>query len=154
MEFRREVPGLLVEIEAEAKDGEGREVFAGDGFDEQAGEFTVLEKEIIRPFEGGGKTREGVDSIGHGKGTEEGKGGKAVGGDFEEKGYPEAEGFFGDPSFALAAVAGGLDFGGEDGGGRRELSAEKVLGGSTGRQDSDATVEGGGNGEVDVGDLE
>jgi len=54
----------------------------------------------------------------------------------------------------LAAVAGGLDFGGEDSGGRRELSAEKVLGGSTRRQDSDATVEEGGNGEVDVGDLE
>ena len=145
---------MLVEIEAEAKEGEGGKVFAGDGFHQQAGEFTVLEKEIIRPFEGGGKTREGVDSIGHGKGTEEGKGGKAVGGDFEEKGYPEAEGFFGDPSFALAAVAGGLDFGGEDGGGRGKLSPEKVLSGGAERKKSDATVEGGGNGEVDVGDLE
>jgi len=95
-----------------------------------------------------------MDGIGHGEGTEERKDGKAVGGDFEEKGYPEAEGFFGDPNFPLATVAGGLDFGGEDGGGRRELSPEKVLGGSTGRQDRDATVEGGGNGEVDVGDLE
>jgi hypothetical protein len=154
LEFRREVPGLLVEIEAEAKDGEGREVFAGDGFDEQAGEFTVLEKEIIRPFEGGGNTGEGMDGIGHGEGTEERKDGKAVGGDFEEKGYPEAEGFFGDPNFPLAAVAGGLDFGGEDGGGRRELSPEKVLGRGAERKKSDATVEGGGNGEVDVGDLE
>ena len=143
-----------MEIQAKAKEGEGGKVFAGDGFHQQAGEFTVLEKEIIRPFEGGGNTGDGMDGIGHGERTEERKDGKAVGGHFEEKRNPEAEGFFGDPGFALAAVAGGLDFGGEDGGGRRELSAEKVLGGSTGRQDRDATVEGGGNGEVDVGDLE
>ena len=145
---------MLVEIEAEAKEGEGGKVFAGDGFNQQAGELVVLDEEIIWPFEEGGNTGEGMDSIGHGERTEEREDGKAVGGHFEEKGNPEAEGFFGDPGFALAAVAGGLDFGGEDGGGRRELSAEKVLGGSTGRQDSDATVEGGGNGEVDVGDLE
>jgi hypothetical protein len=154
LEFRREVPGLLVEIEAEAKEGEGGKVFAGDGFDEQAGEFTVLEKEIIRPFEGGGNTGEGMDGIGHGEGTEERKDGKAVGGDFEEKGYPEAEGFFGDPNFPLATVAGGLDFGGEDGGGRRELSPEKVLSGSAGKKKGYAAVEGGGSGEVDMGDLE
>ena len=145
---------MLMEIQAKAKEGEGGEVFAGNGFHQQAGELAVLEKEIIRPFEGGGNTREGMDSIGHGERTEEREDGKAVGGHFEEKGNPEAEGFFGDPCFPLAAVAGGLDFGGEDSGGRRELSAEKVLGGSTRRQDSDATVEEGGNGEVDVGDLE
>ena len=143
-----------MEIQSEAKEGEGGKVFAGDGFNEEAGELVVLDEEIIWPFEGGGNTGEGMDSIGHGERTEEREDGKAVGGHFEEKGNPEAEGFFGDPGFALAAVAGGLDFGGEDGRGRRELSAEKVLGGSTGRQDSDATVEGGGNGEVDVGDLE
>ena len=145
---------MLMEIQPEAKEGEGGKVFAGDGFNQQAGELVVLDEEIIWPFEGGGNTGEGMDSIGHGERTEEREDGKAVGGHFEEKGNPEAEGFFGDPGFALAAVAGGLDFGGEDGGGRRELSAEKVLGGSTGRQNSDATVEGGGNGEVDVGDLE
>ena len=145
---------MLMEIEAEAKEGEGGKVFAGDGFNEEAGELVVLDEEIIWPFEGGGNTGEGMNSIGHGERTEEREDGKAVGGHFEEKGNPEAEGFFGDPGFALAAVASGLDFGSEDGGGRRELSAEKVLGGSTGRQDSDATVEGGGNGEVDVGDLE
>ena len=54
----------------------------------------------------------------------------------------------------MAAVAGGLDFGGEDGGGRRELSPEKVLSGGAGRKKGDAAVEGGGNGEVDLGDLE
>jgi len=154
LEFRREVPGLLMEIQAKAKEGEGGEVFAGNGFHQQAGELAVLEKEIIRPFEGGGNTREGMDSIGHGERTEEREDGKAVGGHFEDKGNPETEGFFGDPGFALAAVAGGLDFGGEDGGGRRELSAEEVLGGSTGSKKGDAAEEGGGNGEVDVGDLE
>ena len=143
-----------MEIQAKAKEGEGGEVFAGDGFDQQAGELAVLEKEIIRPFEGGGNTREGMDSIGHGERTEEREDGKAVGGHFEDKGNPETEGFFGDPGFALAAVAGGLDFGGENGGWRRELSAEKVLRGGAGRKKGDAAVEGGGNGEVDVGDLE
>ena len=145
---------MLMEIQPEAKEGEGGKVFAGDSFDKQAGELAVLEKEIIRPFEEGGNTREGVDSIGHGEGTEERKDGKAVGGYFKEKGDPEAEGFFGDPSFALATVAGGLDFGGEDGGGRGKLSAEKVLSGSAGKKKGDAAVEGGGSGEVDVGDLE
>ena len=124
---------MLMEIQAEAKEGEGGEVFAGYGFDEQAGELAVLEEEIIRPFEGGKNTGEGMDSIGHGEGAEERKDGEAVGRHFEEKGNPEAEGFFGDPSFALATVAGSLDFGGKDGGGRRELSAKKILGGGTGR---------------------
>jgi len=145
---------LLVEIQAKAKEGEGRKVFAGDGFHQQAGEFAILEKEVIRPFHGRGNTREGMDSIGHGERTEERKDGEAVGGYFKEKGDPEAEGFFRDPSFALAAVAGGLDSGGEDGGGRRELGAEKVLGGGAGRKKGDTAVEGGGNGEVDLGDLE
>jgi len=85
---------LLMEIQAKAKEGEGGEVFAGNGFHQQAGELAVLEKEIIRPFEGGGNTREGMDSIGHGERTEEREDGKAVGGHFEEKGNPEAEGFF------------------------------------------------------------
>ena len=143
-----------MEIQAKAKEGEGGKVFAGDGFDEQAGEFAVLEKEIIWPFERGGNTGEGMDSIGHGEGAEERKDGKTVGGYFKEKGDPEAEGFFGDPNFPLAAVAGGLDFGGEDGGGRRELSPEKVLSGSAGKKKGDAAVEGGGSGEVDLGDLE
>ena len=145
---------MLMEIQAEAKEGEGGEVFAGYGFDEQAGELAVLEEEIIRPFEGGENTGEGMDSIGYGEGTEERKDGEAVGRHFEEKGNPEAERFFGDPGFPLATMAGGLDFGGEDGGWRRELSAEKVLGGGAGRKKGDAAVEGGGNGEVDVGDLE
>jgi len=154
LEFGREVPGLLMEIQPEAKEGEGGEVFAGDGFNEEAGEFTVLDKEIIRPFEGGGNTREGMDRIGHGDRTKERKDGEAVGRHFKEKGNPESEGFFGDPGFPLATMAGGLDFGGEDGGWRRELSPEKVLGGGAERKKSDAAVEGGGNGEVDVGDLE
>ena len=54
----------------------------------------------------------------------------------------------------MATVAGGLDSGGEDGGGRGELSAEKILGGGAGRKKGDTAVEGVGNGEVDVGDLE
>ena len=66
---------MLMEIQPEAQEGEGEKVFAGYGFDEQAGEFAVLEKEIIRPFERGGNTGEGMDSIGHGKGAEERKDG-------------------------------------------------------------------------------
>jgi hypothetical protein len=43
LEFGREVPGLLMEIQPEAKEGEGGKVFAGDGFNQQAGELVVLD---------------------------------------------------------------------------------------------------------------
>ena len=79
---------MLMEIQSEAKEGEGGKVFAGDGFHQQAREFAILEKEVIRPFNGRGNTREGMDSIGHGERTEERKDGEAVGGYFKEKGDP------------------------------------------------------------------
>ena len=47
----------------------------------------------------------------------------------EEDGAPKAEGLTGDPGVALAAAAGGLDFGGPDGGDFAGF-AGKVLGGS------------------------
>ena len=42
---------MLVEVEAEAEEGERGLVRAGDGLDEEASEFAILEKEIIGPFE-------------------------------------------------------------------------------------------------------
>jgi len=42
------------------------EVGAGDGFDEEACEFAILEKEIVGPFEGGFDFGEGTDGVGGG----------------------------------------------------------------------------------------
>ena len=120
-----------MEVEAEAEEGERGLVGAGDGFDEEACEFAILEKEIVGPFEGGFDFGEGANGVGGGEGAEEGEEGEAIGGYFEKDGDPEAEGFIGEPGFALASVACGLDFGGEDsgeGGCRGRWSgAEEVL---------------------------
>ena len=120
-----------MEVEAEAEEGERGLVGAGDGFDEEACEFAILEKEIVGPFEGGFDFGEGADGVGGSEGAEEREEGEAIGGHFEEDGDPEAEGFIGEPGFALASVACGLDFGGEDsgeGGCRGRWSgAEEVL---------------------------
>jgi len=153
------IGGLLVEVKAEAEEGERGLVGAGDGFDEEACEFAILEKEIVRPFEGGFDFGEGADGVGGGEGAEKGEEGEAIGGYFEEDGDPEAEGFIGEPRFALASVACGLDFGGEDGGeggGRRRWSgAEEVLGGGGRGEDGDTVTERviGGEEEIDLVDL-
>ena len=155
-----EIDGLLVEVEAEAEEGERGLVGAGDGFDEEACEFAILEKEIVGPFEGGFDFGEGADGVGGGEGAEEREEGEAIGGYFEENGDPEAEGFIGEPGFALASVACGLDFGGEDsgkgGGERRWGGAEEVLGGGSGGEDGDTVTERviGGEEENDLVDLE
>jgi hypothetical protein len=60
----------LVEVEAEAEEGEGGLVGSGDGFDEEASEFAILEKEIVGPFEGGFDFGEGANGIGSGEGAE------------------------------------------------------------------------------------
>jgi hypothetical protein len=44
-------------------------------------------------------------------------------GDFEKERDPESEGGVGEPRLAWATVAGGLDFGGENGGGGGERGA-------------------------------
>jgi hypothetical protein len=44
-------------------------VGAGDGFDEEACEFAILEKEIVGPFEGGFDFGEGTDGVGGGEGA-------------------------------------------------------------------------------------
>ena len=75
-----EIGGLLVEVEAEAEEGERGLVGAGDGFDEEACEFAILEKEIVGPFEGGFDFGEGADGVGGGEGAEEGEEGEAIGG--------------------------------------------------------------------------
>ena len=148
-----------MEVEAEAEEGERGLVGAGDGFDEEASEFAILEKEIVGPFEGGFDFGEGADGVGGSEGAEEGEEGEAIGGYFKEDGNPEAEGFIGEPGFALASVAYGLDFGGEDsgegGGGRRWCGAEEVLGGSGGGEDGDVVAERviGGEEKIDVVDL-
>ena len=134
-----------MEVEAEAEEGERGLVGAGDGFDEEACEFAILEKEIVGPFEGGFDFGEGANGVGGGEGTEEGEEREAIGRYFEEDGDPEAEWFIGEPRFALAPVACGLDFGGEDSGegdGRGRWSgAEEVLGGSGGGEDGDTATE-------------
>jgi len=148
-----------VEVEAEAEEGERGLVGASDGFDEEACEFAILEKEIVGPFEGGFDFGEGANGVGGGEGAEEGEEGKAIGRYFEEDGDPEAEGFIGEPGFALASVACGLDFGGEDGReggrGRRWSGAEEVLGGIGCGEDGDTVTERviGGEEEIDLIDL-
>ncbi len=149
-----------MEVEAKAEEGERGLVGASDGFDEEACEFAILEKEIVGPFEGGFDFGEGADGVGGGEGAEEREEGEAIGGHFEEDGDPEAEGFIGEPRVALAAVSCGLDFGGEDGGeGGGECrwgGAEEVLGGGSGGEDGDTVTERviGGEEEIDLGDLE
>jgi hypothetical protein len=151
---------LLVKVKAEAEEGERGLVGAGDGFDEKACEFAILEKEIVGPFEGGFDFGEGADGVGGSKGAEERKKGEAIGGHFEEDGDPEAEGFIGEPGFASASVACGLDFGGEDsgegGGGRRWSGAEEVLGGGSRGEDGDTVTERviGGEEKINLVDLE
>ena len=147
---------MLVEVEAEAEEGERGLVGSGDGLDEEACEFAILEKEIVGPFEGGFDFGEGSDGVGGGEGTEEGEEREAIGRYFDEDGDPEAEGFIGEPGFALASVACGLDFGGEDGGegggGGRWSGAEEVLGGGSGGEDGDTVTERviGGEEEIDL----
>ena len=134
-----------MEVEAEAEEGDRGLVGASDGFDEEACEFAILEKEIVGPFEGGFDFGQGANGVGGGEGAEEGQEGKAIGRYLEEDGDPEAEGFIGEPGFTLASVTCGLDFGGEDGGkggGRGRWSrAEEVLGGSGGGEDGDTVTE-------------
>ena len=148
-----------MEVEAEAEEGERGLVGASDGFDEEACEFAILEKEIVGPFEGGFDFGEGADGVGGGEGAEEGEEGEAIGGYFDEDGDPEAEGFIGEPGFALAPVSCGLDFGGEDsgagGGGGRWGGAQEVLGRGGGREDGDTVSERviGGEEEIDLVDL-
>ena len=149
-----------MEVEAEAEEGERGLVGAGDGFDEEACEFAILEKEIVGPFEGGFDFGEGADGVGGSEGAEEREEWEAIGGCFEKDGDPEAEGFIGEPGFALASVACGLDFGGEDGGegggGGRWSGAEEVLGGGGGGEDGDTVTERiiGGEEKIDLVDLE
>ncbi len=59
-----------MEIDAEAQEGEGGLIFSGDGFNEEAGEFSILQEKIVGPFEGGLQLGEGADSIGSGEGTQ------------------------------------------------------------------------------------
>ena len=83
-----EVGRLLMEIETETEEREGGVIFSGDGFNEEASEFSILQKKIVGPFEGGLELGEGADGIGGGEGTEQGKERKMGGGNFEKKGDP------------------------------------------------------------------
>jgi hypothetical protein len=145
-----------MEIETEAEESEGGVIFSGDGFNEEASEFSILQKKIVGPFEGGLELGEGADGIGGGEGTEQGKERKMGRGDFEKKGDPEAEGSVGEPRFAGATVAGSLDFGYEDGGWGGERAPEVILSGGEGGDDGNAVAEWGGGGEkeVDLSGLE
>ena len=78
------------------------------------------------------------------------------GGNFEKERDPKSEGGIGKPWFARATVAGGLDFGCENGGGGGKRGAEMVLGGGDGGENGDTVAKGGGGGEkeVDLSGLE
>ena len=152
----REIGGLLMEIEAEAEQGKGRLVGAGDGFDQNAGELAIFEEEIVGPLEVGLELGQGANGIGRGEGGEKRKEGKLGGREFQKEGYPKAEGGVGVPRVARAAAAGGLNFCGENGGWGRKRGAEVILGGGNGRKDRDAGTKGRcrGKKEVDLGGLE
>jgi len=72
------------------------------------------------------------------------------GGNFEKERDPKSEGGIGKPWFARATVAGGLDFGCENGGGGGKRGAEMVLGGGDGGENGDTVAKGGGGGEKEV----
>ena len=99
---------------------------------------------------------EGADGVGCGKRAEERKEGELGGREFQKEGYPKAEGCVGYPRFTGAAVAGGLNFCGEDCGGSGEGGAEMILGRGERGEDGDSVTEGGGGREkeVDVCGLE
>ena len=93
---------------------------------------------------------EGADGVGCGERAEERKEGKLGGREFQKEGYPKAEGGVGYPRFTGAAVAGGLNFCGEDCGGSGEGGAEMILGRGERGNDGDAVAEGAGGGEKEV----
>ena len=145
-----------MKIQAEAEQGEGRLVGAGDGFDQNTGELAIFEEEIVRPLQGRLELGEGANRIGCGERAEQRKEGELVGREFQKEGYPETEGCVGYPRFTGAAVAGRLYFCSEDCGGSGEGGAEVILGGGNGRKDRDAGTKGRcrGKKEVDLGGLE
>jgi hypothetical protein len=59
-----------MEIETEAEEGEGGVIFSGDGFNEEAGEFSILQKKIVGPFEVRLELGEDADGVGGGEGTQ------------------------------------------------------------------------------------
>jgi len=59
-----------MEIETEAEESEGGVIFSRDGFNEEAGEFSILQKKIVGPFEGRLELGEGANGIGGGEGTQ------------------------------------------------------------------------------------
>jgi hypothetical protein len=99
---------------------------------------------------------QGANRIGCGERAEERTEGELGGGEFQKEGDPEAEGGVGEPRFTGAAVAGGLNFCGEDCGGCGKGGAEVILGRGERGEDGDSVTEGGGGREkeVDVCGLE
>ncbi len=99
---------------------------------------------------------QGANRIGCGERAEERKEGELGGREFQKEGDPKAEGCVGYPRFTGAAVAGGLNFCGEDCGGCGEGGAEMILGRGERGEDGDSVTEGGGGREkeVDVCGLE
>ena len=99
---------------------------------------------------------EGADGVGCGKRAEKRKEGELGGREFQKEGDPKTEGCVGYPRFTRAAVAGGLNFCGEDCGGSGEGGAEMILGRWERGEDGDSVTAGGGGRqkEVDVCGLE
>ena len=60
-----------MEIQAEAEQGEGWLVRAGDGFHQNAAELAIFEEEVVRPLQGGLELGQGADGIGRSEGGEQ-----------------------------------------------------------------------------------
>ena len=117
-----------MKIEAKPQKGEGRSVGSGDGFNEQACHLAVLQKEIIRPFQGWLEAGQNPDGIGSGHGSKKRKDGEQGGFYFHQDGDPESLGSGRDPWIAMAPVSGGLNLRSQNCGGCRGAGAELVLG--------------------------
>ena len=62
-EFAGEVGGLLGQIQAEAKDGQGQMAGSGDGFHEKTRELPIFYKEIVGPLQKGLEPGQATDGV-------------------------------------------------------------------------------------------
>lgn len=137
-QFAGKVGGLLGEIQAKTKNGEGQASGAGDGLDQQSGQFLIFPKKIVGPLENSFEIGQGPDRVRSREGSENGQQGKVVGIRFQEDGAPKAEGTIRNPDVSLATTAGGLDFGRPDGGDLLGFPRQ-ILGGAGLREDMNPT---------------
>ena len=135
-EFAGEVGGLLGQIQAKAKDGQGQVAGSGDGFHEKTRELPIFHEEIVGPLQKGLEPGQATDGVSRRQRPDYRKKRKQGCGWFQQDGAPEAEGVIGGPWMPLPAPTGGLDFGGPD---RGDIPgfAREILGGAGRSQNMD-----------------